>query len=341
VKPPLPRRERGQSHRHRRRRAGRARRRGSAAPPWATASPSMTGMTGSAPPHLRHSQLQHSRSTSSRARHDLLAAGGIAFQLISRSAVMPASPSCASITTRFSSHRASISAGYHLSGRRPCQCRAGARLPHRLETARASATRCRNSTTAISTPPARTSVVIGGGDTAMDCVRTAVRQGAKSVRCLYRRDRDNMPGSQREVRHAEEEGVEFIWLAAPEASSARPGPPVRAHRMHLGIADSTGSAGTAADRGQSFHARRRSRHQGARLRSGGCSRAFRRARACRDAPGHGQDRHRSMMTALTASLPRATSCARLAGRPGACARARRRRADPPLPQGQNHEDRAG
>ncbi|MGH6926863.1 MAG: NAD(P)-dependent oxidoreductase, partial [Dongiaceae bacterium] len=60
-------------------------------------------------------------------------------------------------------------------------------------------------------------VVIGGGDTAMDCVRTAVRQGAKSVKCLYRRDRANMPGSQREVAHAEEEGVEFVWLAAPEA----------------------------------------------------------------------------------------------------------------------------
>ncbi|MCC2602694.1 NAD(P)-dependent oxidoreductase [Sphingopyxis yananensis] len=60
-------------------------------------------------------------------------------------------------------------------------------------------------------------VVIGGGDTAMDCVRTAVRQGAKSVKCLYRRDRDNMPGSQREVANAEEEGVEFIWLSAPEA----------------------------------------------------------------------------------------------------------------------------
>src|SRR5919109_1598516 len=59
-------------------------------------------------------------------------------------------------------------------------------------------------------------VVIGGGDTAMDCVRTAVRQGAKSVKCLYRRDRANMPGSQREVKHAEEEGVEFVWLSAPE-----------------------------------------------------------------------------------------------------------------------------
>lgn len=60
-------------------------------------------------------------------------------------------------------------------------------------------------------------VVVGGGDTAMDCVRTAIRQGAASVRCLYRRDRANMPGSQREVGHAEEEGVLFDWLAAPEA----------------------------------------------------------------------------------------------------------------------------
>jgi len=58
-------------------------------------------------------------------------------------------------------------------------------------------------------------VVIGGGDTAMDCVRTAIRQGAVSVRCLYRRDRANMPGSQREVQNAEEEGVEFVWLSAP------------------------------------------------------------------------------------------------------------------------------
>lgn len=60
-------------------------------------------------------------------------------------------------------------------------------------------------------------VVIGGGDTAMDCVRTAIRQGAQSVKCLYRRDRANMPGSQREVQNAEEEGVEFVWLTAPGA----------------------------------------------------------------------------------------------------------------------------
>ncbi|MGE0173854.1 MAG: NAD(P)-dependent oxidoreductase [Oligoflexales bacterium] len=58
-------------------------------------------------------------------------------------------------------------------------------------------------------------VVIGGGDTAMDCVRTAIRQGAKKVTCLYRRDRENMPGSLRELSHAEEEGVHFEWLASP------------------------------------------------------------------------------------------------------------------------------
>ena len=57
--------------------------------------------------------------------------------------------------------------------------------------------------------------VIGGGDTAMDCVRTAVRQGANSVSCIYRRDRDNMPGSLREVANAEEEGVVFEWLTLP------------------------------------------------------------------------------------------------------------------------------
>jgi glutamate synthase (NADPH/NADH) small chain len=84
-------------------------------------------------------------------------------------------------------------------------------------------------------------VVIGGGDTAMDCVRTAVRQGALSVRCLYRRDRANMPGSMREVQHAEEEGVEFVWLAAPEAfvGAERVGA-VQAHRMRLGAPDATG-----------------------------------------------------------------------------------------------------
>ncbi len=83
-------------------------------------------------------------------------------------------------------------------------------------------------------------VVVGGGDTAMDCVRTAVRQGAKSVKCLYRRDRANMPGSQREVAHAEEEGVEFIWLTAPTAVDGTPVDGVRVQRMRLGPADASG-----------------------------------------------------------------------------------------------------
>jgi glutamate synthase (NADPH/NADH) small chain len=84
-------------------------------------------------------------------------------------------------------------------------------------------------------------VVVGGGDTAMDCVRTAVRQGARSVKCLYRRDRVNMPGSTREVMHAEEEGVEFVWLSAPEAfvgDGVVAG--VRAQRMRLGLPDASG-----------------------------------------------------------------------------------------------------
>ncbi len=86
-------------------------------------------------------------------------------------------------------------------------------------------------------------VVVGGGDTAMDCVRTSVRQGAKSVKCLYRRDRRNMPGSQREVANAEEEGVEFVWLSAPQAflgDDDNKVKAVRAVRMHLGVADATG-----------------------------------------------------------------------------------------------------
>lgn len=86
-------------------------------------------------------------------------------------------------------------------------------------------------------------VVIGGGDTAMDCVRTAVRQGAKSVICLYRRDRANMPGSQREVQNAEEEGVVFEWLANPEAildTKAGKVKAVRAGRMKLGEPDASG-----------------------------------------------------------------------------------------------------
>jgi glutamate synthase (NADPH/NADH) small chain len=86
-------------------------------------------------------------------------------------------------------------------------------------------------------------IVIGGGDTAMDCVRTAIRQGAVSVHCLYRRNQANMPGSQREVQNAEEEGVQFEWLAAPLSFSGNAKDEVtsiRAQRMHLGVPDSSG-----------------------------------------------------------------------------------------------------
>ena len=97
-------------------------------------------------------------------------------------------------------------------------------------------------------------VVIGGGDTAMDCVRTAVRQGATSVKCMYRRDRANMPGSQREVQNAEEEGVIFEWLAAPKGflgttelqtlsgadTFSAPVKAVHGFKMRLGSPDATG-----------------------------------------------------------------------------------------------------
>ncbi len=84
-------------------------------------------------------------------------------------------------------------------------------------------------------------VVVGGGDTAMDCVRTAIRQGAASVKCLYRRDRANMPGSQREVANAEEEGVEFVWLSAPASFDGDDAvSSVNASRMRLGQPDASG-----------------------------------------------------------------------------------------------------
>ncbi len=86
-------------------------------------------------------------------------------------------------------------------------------------------------------------VVVGGGDTAMDCVRTAIRQNAASVTCLYRRDRANMPGSQREVAHAEEEGVHFQWLTAPDAFLMDDNgcvAAVEASSMRLGAADASG-----------------------------------------------------------------------------------------------------
>ncbi|MPY71724.1 MAG: NAD(P)-binding protein, partial [Alphaproteobacteria bacterium] len=87
----------------------------------------------------------------------------------------------------------------------------------------------------------RNVVVLGAGDTAMDCVRTAVRQGADSVTCLYRRDKANMPGSRREVQYAEEEGVRFTMLAMPEAFLGDDAvSAVRVQRVHLGVADASG-----------------------------------------------------------------------------------------------------
>ena len=84
-------------------------------------------------------------------------------------------------------------------------------------------------------------VVIGGGDTAMDCVRTAIRQEAKSVKCLYRRDKENMPGSAREVANAIEEGVEFIWLtAAKKFIGDETIKEVQVDKMKLGLADASG-----------------------------------------------------------------------------------------------------
>ena len=84
-------------------------------------------------------------------------------------------------------------------------------------------------------------VVIGGGDTAMDCVRTAIRQGATSVKCLYRRDKANMPGSMREVQNAEEEGVEFVWLSAPKGFTGGTSVEgVMVQRMRLGAPDASG-----------------------------------------------------------------------------------------------------
>ena len=85
-------------------------------------------------------------------------------------------------------------------------------------------------------------VVIGGGDTAMDCVRTSIRQNAKSVKCLYRRDKKNMPGSAREVANAEEEGVDFQWLTNPKEFIGKSGEikEVVLDKMRLGEADATG-----------------------------------------------------------------------------------------------------
>ena len=96
-------------------------------------------------------------------------------------------------------------------------------------------------------------VVIGGGDTAMDCVRTAVRQKAKSVKCLYRRDRENMPGSAREVKNAIEEGVEFIWLSSPKRFLGKNEvKEVEANKITLGEPDSSGRKKPVIKSGSEF-----------------------------------------------------------------------------------------
>jgi len=84
-------------------------------------------------------------------------------------------------------------------------------------------------------------VVIGGGDTAMDCVRTAIRQDAKSVKCIYRRDKKNMPGSSREVQNAEEEGIEFVWLTTPfKFNGKNKVESVEVNKIKLGEPDDSG-----------------------------------------------------------------------------------------------------
>lgn len=96
-------------------------------------------------------------------------------------------------------------------------------------------------------------VVIGGGDTAMDCVRTAVRQKAKSVKCLYRRDQENMPGSAREVKNAIEEGVEFIWLSSPKRFlGEKKVKEVEVNKIILGEPDSSGRKKPVIQSGSEF-----------------------------------------------------------------------------------------
>jgi len=96
-------------------------------------------------------------------------------------------------------------------------------------------------------------VVIGGGDTAMDCVRTSIRQKAKSVKCLYRRDRENMPGSAREVGNAIEEGVDFVWLTSPKSFiGSTKVEAVEVNKMKLGEPDSSGRRRPEVDLGSEY-----------------------------------------------------------------------------------------
>ena len=126
-------------------------------------------------------------------------------------------------------------------------------------------------------------VVIGGGDTAMDCVRTAIRQGATSVKCLYRRDRANMPGSQRETQNAEEEGVVFEWLTAPKGFKGDAAvEAVVVQKMRLGLPDASGRQTPELIDGSDY--------QGAGVRTRGTADALGLPRAGSDALGHGEGR---------------------------------------------------
>ncbi len=160
--------------------------------------------------------------------------------------------------------------------------------------------------------------VIGGGDTAMDCVRTAIRQGARAVTCLYRRDRENMPGSLREVLNAEEEGVTFEWLSLPKSLQG----PGGAHRPHAARpARRLGPQGAGGGRRRRLRPARRHGDQGAGLRSRaaveGVSEARRRVRR------------------------RRPDARRLAGGVGDQGRPRRRGEDPRLSREEGRADAAG
>tara|TARA_B100000579_G_scaffold405296_1_gene390844 strand:+ start:530 stop:1990 length:1461 start_codon:yes stop_codon:yes gene_type:complete len=96
-------------------------------------------------------------------------------------------------------------------------------------------------------------IVIGGGDTAMDCVRTSIRQNAKSVKCLYRRDRDNMPGSAREVSNAEEEGVQFVWQSSPKKfEGSNKVESIIVEKMKLGEPDESGRRKPIVEKNSEF-----------------------------------------------------------------------------------------
>ena len=87
----------------------------------------------------------------------------------------------------------------------------------------------------------------------MDCVRTSIRQKAKSVKCLYRRDKENMPGSAREVGNAEEEGVEFVWLtSAKKFHGNKRVEEVEVNKMKLGEPDSSGRKRPEIQTGSEF-----------------------------------------------------------------------------------------